>query len=95
MINDILVGGFLPNFKYFLSEEDPIPIFAIKLLSALTDRSEHFVTSINKLGILPHIIEFYSYGHKRMNPHTKNVIRKVMDPEAPMDSVFGGIFKNQ
>ncbi|CAI2366337.1 unnamed protein product [Moneuplotes crassus] len=95
IINDILILNFLPIFKYLLNEEDPIPIFAIKLLSALTERSQHFINAINKLGISAQITEYCSYGHKRINPHTMQVIKKVIDPESKIDPSFGGVYQNQ
>ncbi len=95
IINDILIDNFLPNFKYLLNEEDPIPIFAIKLLSALTERSPHFVKAINKSNISSQIAEYAQYAPKRMNQHTMQVIKKVMDPEINVNSAFGGVFQNQ
>jgi serine/threonine-protein kinase ULK4 len=81
MINEMLIDGLLPRFKYLLDEEDPVPLFALKLLSALTDRSDHFVLIIEKLDILPIIADYYSFGHKRLNQHTIKVIKNVIDSQ--------------
>jgi len=90
MINNMLVNILLPRFKYLLTEEDPVPLFALKLISALTDRSDHFVSIIEKLGILPIITDYYSFGHKRLNQHTIKVIKSVIEsPEIPLEALYG------
>jgi len=72
-----------------LDEADPVPLFAIKLLSALTDRSCEFVSAIEKVGILPSILEFYTIGHKRLNRHTIKIIKCVMDtPDISLESIY-------
>lgn len=79
----------MPNYKYLLNEEDPVPLFALKLLSALTDRSDHFLTSIEKLGILPMVLEYYSFGHKRLNQHTIKVVKNMIDsPEITLETIY-------
>ena len=85
----MLGGSLLPNYKYLLNEEDPVPLFALKLLSALTDRSDHFLTSIEKLGILPMVLEYYSFGHKRLNQHTIKVVKNMIDsPEITLETIY-------
>mmetsp|Transcript_4859 Transcript_4859/g.4099 ORF Transcript_4859/g.4099 Transcript_4859/m.4099 type:complete len:154 (-) Transcript_4859:33-494(-) len=94
MINDIIINSFIPNFKYLLNEEDPIPLFAIKLMTALADRSEHFVAIINKMDILPIITEYCSGGHKRLNQHTITLIKKITNsPDAAIESYFSEMYK--
>lgn len=81
MINEMLVDGLLPQYRYLLDEEDPVPLFAVKLLSALTYKNDHFVIIIENLDILSIIAEYYSFGHKRINQHTIKLIKNVIDSQ--------------
>jgi hypothetical protein len=58
-MSEILVNGLLPNFRRILDDTDPIPLFGLKLLSALADRSCEFINMIEKNGMFPVIAEFY------------------------------------
>ncbi|CAI2363171.1 unnamed protein product [Moneuplotes crassus] len=92
MINEILVGSFLPNFKYLLNEEDPVPIFAIKFLSVLMEKCPHFITTIKKLEITSKLTEYCTYGHRRMNPHMMEIVKKILEIEAKTDLAFRRAF---
>lgn len=89
LIYNILISDLLSNYKYFLDESDPVPLFAIKLLSNLTDRSYEFVNAIEKLGILPLIIEFYNPGNKKFNRHTIKIIKCIVEaPDITLDKIY-------
>ena len=96
LMNDILINDLLSNYNYMWEETDPMPLFAIKLLSALTDRSYEFVTAIEKLGILQTVIEFYSFGHKRLNRNTIRIIKCIIEnPETSLESIYEfGLIEN-
>lgn len=90
IINEMLVDTLLPSYKHLLNEEDPVPLFALKLLAHLTERSDHFVTAIESLGLFPIITEYYAFGHKRLNQHTIKVVKSLIDsPEITLDTLYG------
>jgi len=43
----------LPQWIDFLDESEPIPVFALKLLASITDRSPIYSEYAEKLGIYP------------------------------------------
>jgi serine/threonine protein kinase len=89
LLNDILINNLFPNYQFILEDADPVPLFALKLLSALTDRSYEFVNAIERLGILPAILDFYSIGHKRLNRHTIKIIKCIVETqEISLDLIF-------
>ena len=89
LMSEILVNGLLPNFKRILDDTDPIPLFGLKLLSALADRSWEFINTIEKSGMFPLIAEFYWMGHKRLNRHTIKIIKWFIEShETSLDSLY-------
>ena len=89
LLSEILFNGLLPNFKRILDDSEPIPVFGLKLLSALADRSSEFITTIEKTGMFQFIAEFYWMGHKRLNRHTIKIIKWFIEsPETSLESLY-------
>ena len=42
-INDIIMKNLFPSFNIILSDNDPVPLFGLKLLSAIIERNPVFV----------------------------------------------------
>lgn len=43
VINDILLKELFPLFKLILQDNDPVPLFGLKLLSSIVERNPAFV----------------------------------------------------
>ena len=42
-INDIILKHLFPSFNIILADNDPVPLFGLKLLSAIIERNQVFV----------------------------------------------------
>ncbi|MFS8160460.1 MAG: hypothetical protein ACMG6E_09695 [Candidatus Roizmanbacteria bacterium] len=42
-INDLILKNLFPSFSIILADNDPVPLFGLKLLSAIIDRNPVFV----------------------------------------------------
>ena len=90
MLNDIIINNLLPQWSYMLDESEPVPLFALKLLSSLTDRCPMYVEVVDKLGFFPTILQFYQVGNKKLNQYTIKIIKNFVEtPEVPYSTVSG------
>ena len=73
-----------------LEESEPVPLFALKLLSSLTDRCPMYVEVVDKLGCFPTILQFYQVGNKKLNQYTIKIIKNFVEtPEVPFSTISG------
>jgi hypothetical protein len=79
MLHEIIVQSLLPHWVFLLDEAEPVPLFAMKLLSSITDRSPIYVEAIEKLGIFPTVLDFYTVGHKRLNGHSIKIVKNMIE----------------
>jgi hypothetical protein len=64
-----------------LQDADPVPLFALKLLSAIVERNPPlFTRQLRKQEplLLPLIAENYQVGHPRLNRHTINILKSLL-----------------
>ena len=69
----------LPIFSELLQDIDPIPLYSLKLLSAILDRCMAFTTIIKKLKLVPTIIQNFQGGNPKLNLHLISVVKKIID----------------
>ncbi len=60
MINEVILKHLLPKYGFILSDVDPLPTFALKLLSTITECNLAFVAVLHKLKLLPHLLDYYT-----------------------------------
>ena len=78
-INDLISLMVLPIFSELLQDIDPIPLYSLKLLSAILDRCMAFTTIIKKLKLVPTIIQNFQGGNPKLNLHLISVVKKIID----------------
>ena len=94
-INEIILKHLLPKYEYILSDSDPLPTFALKLLNTITERNVSFVGVLNKLKLVPKIFEYYTcmnfiiiVGNTRLNIHTVKIVKSIVDyNEIPLEEL--------
>jgi serine/threonine-protein kinase ULK4 len=79
VLNDIIVKVLLPLYKDILKDIDPIPLYALKLLSAILDRCISFTTALKNLGLVPLIIENFEGNNPKLNLHLISVVKKIIE----------------
>jgi hypothetical protein len=78
-INEVISKLLLPQYPDFLQDIDPIPLYSLKLLSAILDRCISFASFIKKLKLIPIIIENFQGGHPKLNLHLISVVKRIIE----------------
>jgi len=80
-LSDLLQSQVFPRLLCLLQDADPVPLFALKLLSAIVERNPPlFARHMRKQDplLLPLIADNYQVGHPRLNRHTINILKSVI-----------------
>jgi hypothetical protein len=80
-LSDLLQFHLFPRLLCLLQDSDPVPLFALKLLSSIVERNPPlFAKQMRKHDplLLPLIAENYQVGHPRLNRHTINILKSVI-----------------
>jgi hypothetical protein len=70
--------AFLPQAAELLVDEDPIPLYALKLLSAVMERSPALAIEAEPLGLLPLTVQFLRLDHPNNNIHNLRLIEALV-----------------
>lgn len=80
-LQDLLLHQLFPRVLHLLQDADPVPLLALRLLSAIVERNPPlFARQMRKQDplLLPLIAENYQVGHPRLNRHTINILKSVI-----------------
>eukprot|EP00873_Tetraselmis_striata_P032905 jgi/Tetstr1/453169/TSEL_040186.t1 len=66
-IDNLVQKHVLPLLPGLLEDEDPMPLYALKLLGALLEARSAWVDAIDRLGLIPKFFEFLSLDHTNNN----------------------------
>jgi hypothetical protein len=78
-INDLILKNLFPSFSIILADNDPVPLFGLKLLSAIIDRNPIFVPLLKQFNLFSQISEYYLVNHPRLNRHTIKIIKSMIE----------------
>lgn len=78
-INDLILKNLFPSFNIILADNDPVPLFGLKLLSAIVDRNPIFVSLLKSFKLFQVIWEFYVVNHPRLNRHTIKILKTMVE----------------
>lgn len=79
IINELILNNLFPGYAEFLNDVDPIPLYSLKLLSAILERSMTFVTQIKRLQLIPMIIQNFEGGNSKLNLHLISVVKRIIE----------------
>ena len=68
-----------PNYGIILSDKDPMPLFGLKLLSAIVERNPAFVTILKKLKLIGILIDYFTVGHPKFNSFTVKIVKLIVE----------------
>ncbi|KAF0985137.1 hypothetical protein FDP41_000176 [Naegleria fowleri] len=80
-VNDFIVKNLLPKYKQILDDQDPIPLYGLKLLNNIAEHNPGFVSVINHFSLIPKLFEFFELEHRNNNVHNVRLILKVVNAE--------------
>lgn len=81
LLSSFLQTQLFPRLLQLLQDVDPLPLFALKLLSAIVERNPAvFARQMRKQEplLMPMIADYYQVGHPRLNRHTINILKAVI-----------------
>lgn len=78
-INDLLLKDLFPLFRLILQDNDPVPLFGLKLLSAIVEKNPAFVQLFKKFDLVRYISDNYMVNHSRLNRHTINILKTIIE----------------
>eukprot|EP00741_Cyanophora_paradoxa_P004814 tig00000829_g4671.t1 len=88
-IDDLIGNYVLPKYKFILSDEDPLPLYGLKTLSAILDRNPAFVRNLQQLQLTGKFLEFLQLEHSNNNIHNiKIVLKLVQSPDVPLKQLY-------
>lgn len=70
MINELLVTNFLSICKQILSDKEPLPQYALKVLCAMVESNSMFVAVYNRFGLIDVVLSFFQVSHPQLSIHT-------------------------
>ena len=81
MLNDLLVKNLIPSIKEFLADQDPIPLYAFKLLSAIVERCIAFLRIVKLQNLFPVLLENFQGNNPKLNLHLISIVKKIIESQ--------------
>eukprot|EP00759_Apiculatamorpha_spiralis_P043503 PhF_6_TR40823/c0_g1_i1/m.61768/K17545/ULK4; serine/threonine-protein kinase ULK4 len=83
---DVTVQKLTETLGALLIDEEPIPLYALKLINVVSTYDNTFLAELHKKGITKVLLDFFSLDNKNNNIHNVTVIQRALRTEAlPLD----------
>lgn len=66
-------------FRLIFQDKDPVPLFGLKLLSAIVERNPMFIQLFKKFDLVRYISDNFMVNHARLNRHTINILKSMIE----------------
>eukprot|EP00198_Chlamydomonas_reinhardtii_P009635 XP_001698972.1 predicted protein [Chlamydomonas reinhardtii] len=77
-IDCVLRSHILPLVPRLLRDEDPMPLYALKLLGGLLEINLSYVADVEAMGLAAQFFEFLSLEHSNNNVHNIRLCRQII-----------------
>ena len=81
MLNDLVVKLLIPALGDYLQDQDPIPLYALKLLSAIVERCIAFLRIVKLQGLFPVLLENFQGSNPKLNLHLVSIVKKIIESQ--------------
>jgi serine/threonine-protein kinase ULK4 len=78
-INELILKKLFPHYGLILSDNDPMPLFGLKLLSVVVERNSAFVVILSKLKLIEVLFSYFEVNHSKFNAFTIKIIRAIIN----------------
>ena len=78
VIDSLLRDTILPTIPRLLQDEDPMPLYALKLLGGLLEVNPGYVANVESMGLSSQFFDFLSLEHANNNVHNIKLCRQVI-----------------
>ena len=77
LIDELLESKFLAKCSSILADENPIPLFGLKLLSAVVERNPRMTQRLADMGLVPVFVAFLDLDHPNNNVNNLRLLESV------------------
>ena len=60
LINEIISNQLFPKTKSILNDQEPVPLYGLKLISIITEKNINFIAKMKKQKILPLFLDYFN-----------------------------------
>jgi hypothetical protein len=60
LINEIITSELLPNIKFILNDQEPMPLYGLKLFSIVIGKNINFVAKLKQNNMLKLFLEYFN-----------------------------------
>eukprot|EP00659_Diplonema_papillatum_P006532 gene6532-9978_t len=86
-INTLILNQLLPRLMTLLDDEEPIPLYGLKLLNSIATEDPAFVDVLTKPEWTSKLFAFFELEHRNNNVHNVKLVLKVVR-KVPLPTVF-------
>lgn len=61
-----------------MTDQEPMPLYGLKLLSVILERNPAFVIILKKLQLTPVLLDYFQAGHTKFNAFTVKIVRAMV-----------------
>jgi serine/threonine-protein kinase ULK4 len=79
LINELLIQQVLPLLPHLLRDQDPIPLYAQKLVSIVLDHCLAFVSILKRHGVLTQMLDDFEPTQTKLNGHIVSIVKRVVE----------------
>jgi serine/threonine-protein kinase ULK4 len=80
-LNKLILKKLFPKYAGILEDQDPVPLFGLKLLSIIVERNSAFITILADLNLISVICDYFEDGHQRLNRYTIKIIKNIVESD--------------
>jgi uncharacterized protein (DUF2249 family) len=80
-INNFIIKNLLPQYRNILEDQDPIPLYGLKLLNNIAQHNPGFISVISKMELTSLIFNFFELEHRNNNVHNVRLILKIVSAD--------------
>lgn len=81
-LNKLILKKLFPKYSSILEDQDPVPLFGLKLLSIIVERNSAFVKILSDLNLISSIWDYFEDGHQRLNRYTIKIIKNIVESDS-------------
>ena len=81
-LNKLILKKLLPKYDDILKDQDPVPLFGLKLLSVIVERNSAFITVLADINLISVICTYFEDGHQRLNRYTIKIIKNIVESDS-------------
>lgn len=80
-LNKLILKKLFPKYGVLLKDQDPVPLFGLKLLSIIVERNSAFISKLEEIDLVATICSYFEDGHQRLNRYTIKIVKNIVESD--------------